>query len=64
MPDDVKTLHHMILVWNAFATPPVIPPTMLRNLGDYLTNFLKSADGAQYLRTLGYARTEAPSPRA
>lgn len=64
MPDDVKTLHHMIIVWNAFATPPVIPPTMLRNLGDYLTNFLKSADGEHYLRTLGYERAGTPSPRA
>ena len=64
MPDDIKTLHHMIIVWNAFATPPVIPATMLRNLGDYLTNFLKSGDGEQYLRTLGYVRTDAPSPRA
>jgi hypothetical protein len=51
----------MILVWNAFATPPVIPPQMLRNLGDYLANFLKSNDGEQYLRTLGYVRAGAPS---
>ena len=60
MTDDVKTMHHMILVWNAFATPPVIPPQMLRNLGDYLANFLKSNDGEQYLRTLGYVRAGAP----
>ena len=58
MPDDVKTLHHMIIAWNAFATPPVISPTMLRNLGDYLTNFLKSGDGEKYLRTLGYVRAD------
>jgi len=64
MPDDVKTLHHMIIVWNAFATPPVIPPTMLRNLGDYLTNFLKSGDGEQLLRTMGYVRAEAARTRA
>jgi hypothetical protein len=61
MADDIKTLHHMILVWNAFATPPAIPPQMLRNLGDYLANFLKSNDGEQYLRTLGYVRAGAPS---
>jgi len=63
MPDDVKTLHHMIIAWNAFATPPVIPPTMLRNLGDYLTNFLKSGDGEKLLRTLGYVRAEVASAR-
>jgi hypothetical protein len=63
MPDDVKTLHHMIITWNAFATPPVIPPQMLRNLGDYLTNFLKSSDGEKLLRTLGYVRAEVSSPR-
>jgi len=63
MPDDVKTLHHMIIVWNAFATPPVIPPSMLRNLGDYLTNFLKSGDGEQLLRTMGYVRAEAARTR-
>ena len=63
MPDDVKTLHHMIIAWNAFATPPVIPPSMLRNLGDYLTNFLKSGEGEKYLRTLGYVRADGPGPR-
>lgn len=64
MPDDVKTLYHMITAWNAFATPPVIPPSMLRNLGDYLTNFLKSRDGEKYLRTLGYERAGSPGARA
>ncbi len=44
MPDDIKTLHHMITVWNAFGTPTVIPPHMLRALGDYLESFLKSSD--------------------
>jgi len=62
--DDVKTLHHMITVWNAFATPPVIPPQMLRNLGDYLTNFLKSSDGERLLRTLGYERAGAQAKQA
>lgn len=59
MPDDVKTLYHMIVTWNAFAAPAVIPPQMLRSLSDYLVNFLKSAEGEKYLRTLGYARAEA-----
>jgi hypothetical protein len=36
---------------------------MLRNLGDYLTNFLKSGDGEKLLRTLGYVRTDGPSPQ-
>lgn len=58
MTDNVKTLHHMITVWNAFGTPTVIPPHMLRNLGDYLVTFLKSAEGEKYLRTLGYVRAE------
>ncbi|MFB3819588.1 MAG: hypothetical protein ACE147_18180 [Candidatus Methylomirabilales bacterium] len=61
MPDDVKTLYHMIVTWNAFAAPAVIPPQMLRSLGDYLVNFLKSAEGEKYLRTLGYARMDSTS---
>ena len=61
MSDDIKTLHHMIVVWSAFATPPVIPPQLLRSLGDYLTSFLKSNDGEQFLRSLGYVRAELPT---
>ena len=64
MTEDVKTLHHMITVWNAFATPSVIPPQMLRMLGDYLTNFLKSGDGERLLRTLGYERAGARATQA
>ncbi|MFA5028539.1 MAG: hypothetical protein WC713_11770 [Candidatus Methylomirabilota bacterium] len=63
MSQDVKTLFHMITVWNAFAAPPVIPPTLLRTLSDYLVSFLKSVEGEKYLRTLGYVRAEAPTPR-
>ena len=59
MADEIKTLHHMITVWNAFATPTVIPPHMLRTLSDYLENFLKSRDGERYLQSLGYVRGEA-----
>ena len=58
MADGIKTLHHMITVWNAFGTQAVIPPQMLRNLGDYLENFLKSTEGEKYLRTLGYIRAK------
>jgi hypothetical protein len=61
MTDEIKTLHHMITVWNAFGTPTVIPPQMLRTLGDYLESFLKSRDGENYLRSLGYVRAEAPA---
>jgi hypothetical protein len=61
MTDEIKTLHHMITVWNAFGTPTVIPPQMLRTLGDYLENFLKSRDGEKYLQSLGYVRAEAPA---
>ncbi|HTX52694.1 MAG TPA: hypothetical protein VMD08_04755 [Candidatus Baltobacteraceae bacterium] len=57
MADDVKTIHHMLVTWNAFATPPVIPPQLVRSLGDYLANFLKSQDGEQFLKTLGYVRS-------
>ncbi len=64
MPDDIKTLHHMITVWNAFGTPTVIPPHMLRTLGDYLENFLKSSDGEKYLRSLGYVRVEAAAGKS
>ena len=64
MTDEVKTLHHMIVVWNAFATPPVIPPQMLRNLGDYRASFLKSSDGEKYLRALGYVRAETRADQA
>ena len=63
MSGDIKTLRHMITVWNAFATPTVIPPQMLRNLGYYLENFLKSGEGEKYLRTLGYARAEAAAKK-
>jgi hypothetical protein len=61
MSDEVKTLHHMIVVWSAYATPPVIPPQLLRSLGDYLTSFLKSTDGEKFLRSLGYVRAEVPA---
>lgn len=64
MPDDVKTLHHMITVWNAFAAPTVIPSQLVRSLGDYLTSFLKSGEGEKYLRSLGYVRAEAAATKS
>jgi hypothetical protein len=64
MADDIKTLHHMITVWNAFGTPTVIPPQMLRTLGDYLENFLKSHEGERYLRALGYVRAEVATRKS
>lgn len=63
MADDVKTLHHMITIWNAFGTPAVIPPQMLRALGDYVENFLRSGEGEKYLRTLGYVRAKAAAKK-
>jgi hypothetical protein len=64
MTDDVKTLHHMITVWNAFGTPTVIPSQMIRSLGDYLVNFLKSSEGEKFLRTLGYVRSEVAAQKS
>jgi hypothetical protein len=63
MADDVKTLHHMLTAWSAYAVPAVIPPQLLRSLGDYLVSFLKSAEGERFLRSMGYARTEADARR-
>lgn len=59
MSQDVKTLYHMIVSWNAFAAPAVIPPQLLRTLSDYLTSFLTSTEGEKFLKTLGYARAES-----
>lgn len=61
MSQDVKTLYHMITAWNGFAAPPVIPPTLLKNLSDYLVSFLKSKEGEKFLHTLGYVRADAPA---
>ena len=63
MSQDVKTLYHMITAWNGFAAPSVIPPTLLRNLSDYLVSYLKSKEGERFLQTLGYVRADAgPKP--
>ncbi len=63
MAEDVKTLHHMITIWNASVTPAVIPPQMLRALGDYVESFLRSGEGEKYLRTLGYVRAGATAKK-
>ncbi len=57
MANDVKDLHHMLTIWNASSNPPALTGMQVRNLGEYLANFLRSADGERYLATLGYART-------
>ncbi len=57
MANDVKHLHHMLTIWNASSNPLALSGMQVRNLTEYLTNFLRSADGERYLATLGYART-------
>lgn len=64
MPDEVKTLHHMLIVWNAFAAPTVLSSQLARSLGDYLTSFLKSSEGEKYLRSLGYVRAKAAATKS
>ena len=57
MEGDVQSLYHKITIWCASGHPPYLSPEMTRTLSDYLTNFLKSAEGEKLLRTLGYVRT-------
>lgn len=57
MPNDVKDLHHMLTIWNASSNPLALSGMQVRNLAEYLTNFLRSADGERFLATLGYIRT-------
>ncbi len=59
MPDDVKDLHHMLTIWNASSNPLALSGMQVRNLAEYLENFLRSADGERYLARLGYA----PAPQ-
>lgn len=56
MADDVKDLQHMLTIWNASSNPLALSSMQVRNLADYLANFLRSADGERFLVTLGYAR--------
>jgi len=57
MANDLKDLHHMLTIWNASSNPLALLGMQVRNLSEYLANFLRSADGERYLATLGYART-------
>ena len=56
MANDLKDLHHMLTIWNASSSPLALSGMQVRNLGEYLVNFLRSADGERYLATLGYLR--------
>jgi len=47
----------MLTIWNASSNPLALLGMQVRNLSEYLANFLRSADGERYLATLGYART-------
>ena len=57
MANDVKDLHHMLTIWNASSNPLALSGMQVRNLAEYLANFLRSADGERYLATLSYARS-------
>lgn len=59
MPNDVKDLYHMLTIWNASSNPLALSGMQVRNLAQYLANFLRSADGERYLATLGYVREAA-----
>ncbi len=61
MANDVKDLQHMLTIWNASSNPLALSTMQVRNLAEYLGNFLRSADGERFLATLGYAR--APQGR-
>jgi len=61
MANDMKDLQHMLTIWNASSNPLALSTMQVRNLAEYLGNFLRSADGEQFLSTLGYAR--APQGR-
>jgi len=56
MAGDVQNLYHKITIWCATGHPPYLSSDMARGFSDYLLNFLKSAEGERFLRTLGYVR--------
>jgi hypothetical protein len=62
MANDVKDIHHMLTIWNASSNPLALTAMQVRNLTEYLVNFLRSADGEKYLSTLGHQR--APQGRS
>ena len=57
MEGDVQSIYHKITIWCASGHPAYLSTEMVRNLSDYLMNFLKSGEGEKLLRTLGYVRT-------
>ncbi|MDD5558092.1 hypothetical protein [Candidatus Methylomirabilis sp.] len=56
MAGDVQNLYHKITIWCATGHPAYLSPDMAKSFSDYLLNFLKSAEGERFLRTLGYIR--------
>ncbi|MDE2179949.1 MAG: hypothetical protein KGJ40_03765 [candidate division NC10 bacterium] len=56
MAGDVQSLYHKITIWCAAGHPPYLSTDMAKSFSDYLLNFLKSAEGERFLRTLGYVR--------
>ena len=62
MANDVKDLHHMLTIWNASSNPLALSGMQVRNLAEYLANFLRSGDGERFLAALGYTRTSRERP--
>ncbi len=58
---EIKTIHHMLTIWNASGQPTFFPPSLLPSLGDYLVDYLKSPEGERFLATLGYVRKDSQS---
>ena len=56
MANDVRDLQHMLTIWNASSNPLALTGMQVRNLGEYLGNFLRSPDGERFLATIGYTR--------
>ncbi|MBZ0160990.1 hypothetical protein [Candidatus Methylomirabilis sp.] len=56
MTGEVQNLYHKITIWCATGHPAYLSSDMARGFSDYLLNFLKSAEGERFLRTLGYVR--------
>jgi hypothetical protein len=54
MADPTQELLHRIVTWNAAG--PYLRPELVPNLAEYLTNFLRSPNGEQFLRLLGYVK--------
>ena len=57
MAEPIHELLHKIVIWNAAG--PYLRSELVPNLADYLTNYLRSPQGEQFLRMLGYVREGA-----